>query len=262
MATAAMAYGERRFGASYTIRLVAGLMVVGFLFGIWVSQDNPLPAAHPGLMWFSIAVLAVFAGVCVVLGKSSLTISDAGVRCESAFGQQQMAWPEIIEFRYRVVPVSAYAHLGLIGALLMASNKRNGAQLTLELIGNGNKKLKVTSNYQNAAEAIGMILGRIMPPMVQNAKAKLQRGETVVFGSLKLSAVAVTWKNTSIPLTEITKAELVRSYLQLKRQGKWMAAVSVRSDKVPDVLVFLELLESLAPQLKTSGIDPLARVRM
>jgi hypothetical protein len=54
----------------------------------------------------------------------------------------------------------------------------------------------------------------------------------------------------------------VRSNLQIKRQGKWCSAISVRSDKVPDVLVFLEVLESLAPQTKSTGIDPLARVRM
>jgi hypothetical protein len=28
------------------------------------------------------------------------------------------------------------------------------------------------------------------------------------------------------------------------------------------VLVFLEVLESLAPQIKSTGVDPLARVRM
>jgi len=39
-------------------------------------------------------------------------------------------------------------------------------------------------------------------------------------------------------------------------------AISLRSDKVPDVLVFLETLESVAPQIKSTGIDPLARVRM
>ena len=32
--------------------------------------------------------------------------------------------------------------------------------------------------------------------------------------------------------------------------------------RVPDVLVFLEILESLMPQVKSIGIDPLARVRM
>ncbi len=82
------------------------------------------------------------------------------------------------------------------------------------------------------------------------------------FGGIGLSATNLSWKGTSIPVSEITKAELVRSNLQIKRQGKWLSAISVRSDKVPDVLVFLEVLESLAPQVKTAGVDPLARVRM
>ena len=136
------------------------------------------------------------------------------------------------------------------------------AQLTLELISQDRKKLKVTSSFRKADEAIGIILGRILPPMVQSTKARLQRGETVQFGGLRLSATAITWKGASIPVSEITKAELVRSNLQIRRQGNWLAAISVRSDKVPDVLVFLETLESLAPQIKSTGIDQLARVRM
>jgi len=136
------------------------------------------------------------------------------------------------------------------------------AQLTLELISQDRKKLKVTSSFRKADEAIGIILGRILPPMVQSTKARLQRGATVQFGGLGLSATAITWKGASIPVSEITKAELVRSNLQIRRQGNWLAAISVRSDKVPDVLVFLETLESLAPQIKSTGIDQLARVRM
>jgi len=107
-----------------------------------------------------------------------------------------------------------------------------------------------------------MILSRILPPMVQNVKSRVQRGDTVQFGDLGLSATAVIWKGNSIPITEVTKAELAGSNLQIKKQGKWLSAVSVRSNKVPDVLVFLEVLESLAPQIKSMGVDPLARVRM
>jgi hypothetical protein len=184
------------------------------------------------------------------------------VRRESAFGQQEMSWSEIAETRYRVVPINIYGHFGLIGALMAMSSKSGRAQITLTLIGNDGKKLKVTSNYRNSSEAIGIILARILPAKVQSVKARLQRGETVSFGGIGLSATAVTWKKSSIPLSEITKAELVRGNLQIKRQGKWLTAISVRSDKVPDVLAFLEVLESVAPQVKATGIDPLARVRM
>lgn len=262
MASAAMAYGERRFGAAYTARVVLALVALGLLAGLWSAQNKAGTSAPPTLLWISVGVMVTVAGLWIALGKTVLIINDSGVRRESILDQQEITWSQIAETRYRVVPISVYAHFGLIGALVAMSSKSNRAQLTLELIGQDRRKLKVTSIFQKAEEAIGIILSRILPPMVQNAKAKLQRGETVQFGGIAVSATNVSWKGTSIPVSEITKAELVRSNLQIKRQGKWLSAISVRSDKVPDVLVFLEVLESLAPQVKSAGVDPLARVRM
>lgn len=262
MATAATAYGERRFGAAYTVRIILGLVVVGLLIGLWAGQTDPRPSSHPELLWISIGLVAAFAALWIMLGKAVLIINDAGVRRESLLGQQELTWSQISETRYCVVPINIYAHFGLIGALLAMSSKSSRAQLTLQLISCDGKKLKVTSTFQNAGEAIGIILSRILPPMVQNTKARLQRGDTVTFGGVGLSATAVTWKKNSIPVSQITKAELVRSNLQIKQSGKWLAAINVRSDRVPNVLVFLEVLESLAPQVKSSGVDPLARVRL
>jgi len=262
MATAAMACGERRFGAAYTGRILLALGVLGLVVGLWATQDDPRPSSHPALMWISIGLVGAFAALWIVLGKTVLTISDSGVRRESVSGQQEMAWNQITETRYRVIPINVYAHFGLVGALLAMSSKSRRAQLSLELVGSDGKKLKVTSIFRDASDAIGSILGRILPPMVQSVKARLQRGETVQFGGIGLSTAAVIWKSNSIPVSQITKAERVGSNLQVKRQGKWLAAISVRSDKVPNVLVFLEVLESLAPQVKSTGIDPLARVRI
>jgi len=262
MATAAMSYGERRFGAAYSVRIMTALVVLGVLVGVWMAQNDPRPASHPTLMWVSVGIVVALAAFWILFGKSSLTISDAGIRHESIFGQQEMTWSQITETRYRVTPVNVYGHFGLIGYILAMSSKSGRAQLSLELVSGDSKQLKVTSMFRNASDAIGIILARVLPPMVQNVKARLQRGETVQFGSLGLSATTVTWKNQSIPVTQITKAELLRTNLMVKREGKWLAAISVRSDKIPNVLVFLEVVESLAPQVKSTGIDPLARVRM
>ena len=263
MATAAMAYGERRFGAAYTARILVVLAILGLLAGLWASQDDPGTTSHPTLLWISIALGFAAVVSWLALGKSALIISDSGVRRESLFGHQEISWSQVAETRYQVVPINVYAHFGLIGALIAMSSKKSGrAHLILELIGQDRKKLKVTSNYRNADEAIGIILSRLLPPMVQNARTRIQRGETVPFGGLGLSAMAIAWKGSSIPVSEITSAELAGSNLQIKRQGKWLSVVSVRSIKVPNVLVFLEVLESLAPQIKSTGIDPLARVRM
>ena len=263
MATAAMTYGERRFGVAYTARVIVVLVLAGFLIGMWASQDDPRVTSHPTLLWISVAVALAGVGFWIAIGKGAVVISDSGVRRESLFGQQEIAWSQVAETRYQVVPINVYAHFGLIGALIALSSKKSArAHLTLELIDRDRRRLKVTSNYQHADEAIGMILSRLLPPMVQNVKNRVQRGETVQFGDLGLSATSVIWKGNSIPVTEITKAELAGSNLQIKKQGKWLSAVSVRSNKVPDVLVFLEVLESLAPQIKSTGVDPLARVRM
>ena len=262
MASPVMAYGERRFAAAYTARILVTLLVAGLLVGFWAGQNNPHSGAHLPLMWISILLFGVLVGFWILQGKSVLIINDAGVRRESAFGQQEMAWSQIAHTNCRVMPINAYAHLGLIGALLAATSKSGRAQLTLELVSGDGQKLKVTSGFRESNEAIGIVLARILPGMVQNLKARVQRGETVQFGGLGLSAVAVTWKKVSVPLSEITKAEIAGGNLQIKKTGRWLTAINVRSDKVPDVLAFLEVLESMAPQIKASGIDPLARVRM
>src|SRR5215469_18896516 len=102
---------------------------------------------------------AACASLWIALGNSVLILNDSGVRRESLFGQQEMTWSQIAETRYQVVPINIYAHFGLIGALIVMSSKTSRrAQLTLQLIGHDRKKLKVTSNYRNADEAIGIIL--------------------------------------------------------------------------------------------------------
>lgn len=260
MASPAMAYGERRFGAAYTGRIFATLAVAAVLLFLWAAVQST--SGQRTLEWISIGLVGALAVFWILQSKSVLVINDAGVRRESAFGARELAWSQIAHTRYRVVPISAYAHLGLVGALLAMSSKSGRAQIMLELISADGKNLRVTSGFRDSNEAIGIILARFLPAMVQDAKARVQRGETVQFGGIGISAVAVTWKKNSIPLREITKAEIAGANLHIKREGKWLAAVSVRADKVPDVLAFLEVLESLAPQIKTSGVDPLARVRL
>src|SRR5690349_10090564 len=102
MASPAMAYGERRFAAAYTARVLVTLLVAGLIFGFWAAQNDPRSGSHPNLIWLSIAVIASVAVFWILQTKSALIINDAGVRRESAFGQQEMAWNQIARTRYRV----------------------------------------------------------------------------------------------------------------------------------------------------------------
>jgi hypothetical protein len=264
MASNDLVYGERKFGQTYAIRILLTLLLFGPLLLAWVVVDKPNPSGHPVLSGISVVVVVCYIVLWVTISKAVLTITDQGVRRESILGVQEIPWSQINETRYLVRPIRIGAHFGLIGALVSAaSSKSASANLVLTLIASDGKRLRVTSNFQRAKEAIGIIFGRVLPQMVAAARAKVQRGETVAFGQLVLSATNVTWKGgPPIPVSEISGAEIVGSNLRLKRTGKWFSAVSVRSDKIPNVLVFLEVLESVAPQSRSGEIDPLARVRV
>ena len=94
MATATMAYGERRFGAAYTVRILVALGALGVLAGLWGSQ-SARTSPHPALIWISIGLVGASAAVWIVLGKTVLTINDFGVRRESVFGQEEIAWAKL-----------------------------------------------------------------------------------------------------------------------------------------------------------------------
>ena len=222
MATASMACCERRFGAAYTLPVLLTFVGIAFIAGLWMTQANSHGATYPILTWVSLGVVVAIGALWIALSKLVLIVSGAGVRRESPFGQQEVAWSQITETRYRVVPINLSVHFGLIGALIAMSSKSKGAQLILELKASDGKTLKVTSVFRNASEAIGMILERILPPMVKAVKARLQRGETVLFGPVGLSATAITWKGETIPVSQITQAEIVGTNLRLKQQGKWL----------------------------------------
>ena len=106
MATAAPACGERRFGAAYRGRILVVLVLSGFLIGMWASQDDLRITSHPTLRSVSIALVLAGIGFWVALGKGAVVVSDSGVRRESLFGQQEVAWSQVAETRYQVVPIN------------------------------------------------------------------------------------------------------------------------------------------------------------
>lgn len=257
-------YKEWTFKQTYATRALLALLLLSTLMMAWAIA-GPNSSTREVLFWVACVALVSYAVLWIAIGKTVLTINDQGVRRESILGVQEIPWAQLNETRYLVRrPVKIWAHFGLVGALVSAaSGKSSGANLALTLIACDGTRLRVTSNFRKAKEAIGIIFGRVLPPMVATARAQIQRGETLAFGELALSATSVTWKNgPPIPVCEITDAEIVGSNLRLKRAGKWLSAVSVRSDKIPNVLVFLEVLDSVAPQSGSGAINPLARVRV
>lgn len=256
-------FGKRRFRQTYKIRIALAALTVSLLYLVWSISGEPEFAPRSLFFWTCMSAALVNVAIFIAIEKTVLTISDQGIRRESIFDVQEMRWEQITETRYRAKTLRPRIPKGLVGVLLAAARRPPRIKLRLTVLADDGKKIKITANYRYAREAIGIVLGRLLPRMVASARGRINRGETVLFGQLALSSTHVAWKTRSpVPIAAITRAEIVGRNLQLKCSGKWTSAIKVRSDAVPNVLVFLEVLETIAPQLRPTRIDPLARVRL
>lgn len=261
MAASAMAIGGRVFKPGYTMRLALGALMLGsaVVLALVALDDSP---PNQAMLVAAGALVVGFVIACMLIARTSITVGDMGIRKESILGTAEMMWPQVSETRYVFTPINYSAHFGLIGALFSSLGKKANGHATFRVIGLDGKQIKITSNFADANEAIAMVLERTMPELVKKLRARIERGETVAFGPVSLNKTAIRWKEKEpIPLAQLKSAELAGANLAIKREGKWLSAISVKSDKVPNVLALLEVLEGLAPQLKAKGFDPLARVR-
>jgi hypothetical protein len=213
--------------------------------------------------WACLTAALVYGVLFVAIGQSVLKISDQGIRSESIFGAQEMHWDQISETRYRAQPARPRIPIGLFGFLIAVVRRPRRVKLRLNVLADDGRQIRITTRYHHAREAIAIVLGQVLPQMVASVRGRVDRGETVHFGQLALSSTSVAWKTRPpVPVAAITRAEIVGRNLTLKCSGKWTSAIKVRSDSIPNVLVFLEVLETIAPQLRPTRIDPLARVRL
>ena len=262
MATPSISIEGRTFKQTYSIRVLLAVILLGpAALAASIAFENQ--QVDKNSLYVAAGLTTIFVVLWILIGRTVLTIDAMGLKRQSAFGSKEIFWNQITETRYVVNPINVAGHFGLIGLLISAASRTKQANLTFRVIGSTGTQIRITSNFKDAREAIGLVLTRILPGMVSDARLRIERGETVQFGQVRLSKAGVIWKSKNpVPLTEIKSAELVGSKLRVKCTGKWLDAIAVRSDKIPNVLVLLEVLDSLAPQLRVAAIDPLARVRM
>lgn len=256
---------QQSHGQTAALRLALGLLLLLIVVPLALVAVGGKEGTEPVSLAVAVALVALYAGVWVVVGKTVLTIHPEGIRRTTAFGAIEILWEEVVETRYRVVPVQIG---GLVGVAARAAAQRVGGKaattsLRLEVIARDGKKIRITSNYRLAADAIGVILGKIQPPILAEARRRVDAGDTVPFGPFLVSRGGVAWKRKPpVPFSELSSARIVGQYLRLRRKGKLLDIAKVRTDKVPNVLVFLDLLEALgAGAGEIKGIDPLARVQ-
>ena len=253
---------RQTYRQTYVLRLLAVLF-----FGLGAAMLGLVGYREhqPWALASAAALALLLVASWVIAAKIILTIHDEGIRRTSAFGVKEIEWRNVKEYRYQAVPQRGGG--GLIGAAVIAAKKaKYGAaavtNLYVTIISNDGTKIAINSFYKDAYECIGTILSAVHAQL-RPAVDRQVRATGAMFGPLRLTARDVQYKSkTPIPLTEITRAEIRGTQLQIKRKNKMLAAVACRSQKVPNVLLMLDVMETLgAGAGELPMIDPLGHGR-
>ena len=108
------------------------------------------------------------------------------------------------------------------------------------------EKFKITNVYKDV-ESLGNIMQsevtkRLLPPMVR----AYQSGQTVSFGKLSLSPQGLIYKDKQLAWNEIKDLKIDRGYISVKKEGgRWSNWASVSAASVPNLLVFLAMIDSI-----------------
>jgi len=247
------------FGQTMVVRIALGIVAfffagIPFLIALG-SNPNDFPGVPVGL-----AVLLAYGLLCFAISKIQLAIHPEGVRRTTVLGAKEMLWDEVAEYRYRIVPnQTGFAVGGLIGmaiqAAVEASQWMPSGPPSITLVAQDGRKFRVTPNAKGSGEAIGMIVAEIHNRLKPELKRRLESYGEVAFGPLQLSSQGVAWKSKDpIPLDEIERIGIVGRKLRIRRKGRFLGTVTLPLEKIPNVLLALELIEGLRAYAGASQI--------
>jgi len=253
---------RRVFRQTAALRLALGLLFL-LAAGVFIAAGLGSDPIDPRGIVIGVLILGAYAALWVAMGRTTVTVFSEGVRRSSVLGTHELLWSDIAEYRYQIIPIQAGGLLGgLVGlavqAAVSATQGSSGNSLKLTLVGQTRRDIRVTSNFQNAGQAIDMIVQEIHGRLKPELKRRLANGDEVAFGPLRLSLQGVSWKGKSpIPPAEIGLVEISRRKLRVRRQGKMLDSIGVATEKIPNVLLALELIQELRVN---AGLDGVAGV--
>jgi hypothetical protein len=106
--------------------------------------------------------------------------------------------------------------------------------------------VKLTQIYDGIA-ALGETIAReVTRVQLPRAMAAIEQGQTVTFGDLALNAGGLGCsRHGVVPWTEIERVQVNRGYVSLRRAGKWLSWSSKPASQIPNLFVFLTLVDLL-----------------
>jgi len=224
-------------------RILAVLMMVlpgaaMVWFGMQVSgsdADARMPLLAGGGTLLALGALAI-----MQQNRSKVVVRTDGVERWGLRGKiWALRWAEMIELRYRAVKMRVYH---VIPA---------GTNIYVTLTDPQGKKRRLPSNMKGMDVLAERVADQQTAAHFPQARATIDRGEEVRFGKAlildreKISVRKLLGGYKSCALTDIEKVAVEAGFLRIRQRGKFLAFGGGSVGGIPNVFLFLRLLDSL-----------------
>lgn len=233
----------RIFDQTLAVRLALLLL---FAFGILLSISLAGKDAEKAAGSAAIVAAVAYVVIAFAIGRTHIITTPLAIRRETVLGVTDLPWPEITEYRYR-----------LLGRPRSGEESRpERFVLTLSTV--DGRRITIGPNYRNAAVLRDVVFSRVHPRMLRTVRTELANQHPVTFGPLTLRPDGIVYKEgRPLLFSEIATIDLASPRLCIKRTGKQNDAIAIGSDRVPNVVAFIELAQEAA---RKKGRELLASV--
>lgn len=231
---------------------------IGYLAVVGGPDDGSRPMVLAALAASSLGCVLLF----LYLHKNVVTIHDEGlVQTRLFLGERQIEWKDVTETRYKQTALAQdlMIHFGLLGALISpfvgkGESSKKGTQ-ELKIIGREKASITLSNYFSHVREAIRTTLERINPAMLEQNRAELRQGKNVRFGDLVIASSGITFKKKRLAYSEVESVKLTGREFRIRQTGKWLDAVVVPSQKIPNVFVAIDLIEEFRQGMSVTDLS-------
>ncbi|HZO74878.1 MAG TPA: DUF6585 family protein [Ktedonobacteraceae bacterium] len=106
------------------------------------------------------------------------------------------------------------------------------------------------SNVEQLGDTISrQVTNRLLPQVIQ----AYQAGNTITFGPLSISKQGVSNGKELLPWSQIKEMGVNRGVVTVKKEGKWLSWSAVMAAKVPNIFVFMALVNYVLNSVSSGG---------
>ncbi len=221
-----------RLGLLYPV--LAVLLIATAIALVFVAADAQMAVKDVGLLVFLRVIAGIFCLLAVVIAirwyrlkGSSLTVFEKGIAHRLRGKTHFFRWREV---QYVTVRATKLLNLPI---------RRTWVKVSLA----PKITLKFTDHYKEVF-ALGInLLTLTTSEMVPLVIAKMERGETVDFGALKVGRDGLRRRFGKLSWSEVGAAELSAGQVVIKKKGRRIPWGRLHSFQIKNLFVFLAVLE-------------------